>query len=170
MTIKDLYDFPLNEVVFFGTGSIVAIFSDILLNDLSRFEQSGKIITSLRPYFDEKPILINALYATLTILVAMIVVSLLYKILFGSLYPRTLLELCIYMLIAYPLGYGFDILIQKTKIFGSNLDKYYEVAGAGHWGAIAFMVAIIPSFLASTGISFIKKELNICMRDVINKI
>ena len=169
-TLKNLYEFPINEVVFFATGIIVAAFSDILLNDLSRFKQSGEIITSLRTYFDEKPILINALYAAITIFTAMISVSIIFRFAFGSFYPRGFIQLIIYMLIAYPIGYAFDVLIQKTMIFGSSLNKYYDVAGAGHWGAIAFMVAIIPSFFASYGISFMKKELNTCFRDVINKI
>lgn len=170
MNIKNLYDIPVNEMVFFGVGGFVAGFSDILLNDLSRFKESGKIITSLRPYFNDKPILICALYALITIMVAMIIVSTIFRIMFGTFYPKGFIELFVYILIAYPLGYVMDKMIERFNIFGKTLKPYYKEAGSGHWGALALIVAIIPSFFASYGISFCKKELNTCMRDVISKI
>lgn len=156
----------LNEGVFFGTGIGVAAISDIILNDLSRFKQSGAIINSLRPYFDNKPILLAAAYAALTIFCAMVVVSIIFRIFFGSFYPRTFVELFIYCVIAYPIGFGFDKIIDKFNIFGSSLKPYYKVAGSGHWGAIAFIVAIVPAFFTSFAISHTRDEIKSCIHKV----
>jgi len=48
--------------------------------------------------------------------------------------------------IAFPLGYLFDILIEKYKVFGNTLDEYYRVAGSGFWGAVAFIISILVSY------------------------
>jgi hypothetical protein len=39
-----------------------------------------------------------------------------------------------------------DILIEKYKIFGNTLDEYYKDAGAGFWGAVAFIMSIMISY------------------------
>jgi hypothetical protein len=45
------------------------------------------------------------------------------------------------------LGYSIDIIIDKLKIFGNDLDLYYKTAGAGLWGALAFVFSIIISYI-----------------------
>ena len=52
-----------------------------------------------------------------------------------------------FILISFPLGYVIDIIIDKFKIFGNDLDLYYKIAGAGLWGALAFVFSIIISYI-----------------------
>jgi hypothetical protein len=61
-------------------------------------------------------------------------------------------ELFMYTLLAIPVGYLFDILIYKYKVFGTLLDPYYKVAGAGFWGMVSFVFSILISY-------FIMKQL-----------
>ena len=56
-------------------------------------------------------------------------------------------ELIKFVCLAFPLGYIIDIIIDKFKIFGNELDLYYKTAGAGLWGALAFVFSIIISYL-----------------------
>ena len=44
-------------------------------------------------------------------------------------------------------GRIIDILIDEVKLFGNSLDKYYKEAGAGFWGAMAFIFSIIISLI-----------------------
>lgn len=149
----------VRAIIFYSIALLISFVSDIILNDLSRFKQSGQIITSLRPYFDNKPILVSAFLASLTIFIALLCVSIPFSLIFNSLYPRDFKELGIFILIAYPIGYVLDKLIYNLNIFGDSLKPYYKVAGAGHWGALAFLVAIIPAFIGSYSIQFFKDEL-----------
>jgi hypothetical protein len=89
----------------------------------------------------------SAIYAGLTIIVALLINILISKNIFGFYVPRNNNELIKFISIAFPLGYVIDIIIDKFKIFGNELDLYYKVAGAGLWGAIAFVFSIIISYL-----------------------
>ena len=141
----------MKVIVFIIIVFIVSALSDILLNLLSRNQLTKdynlKIILSLKPYFKNKSMIQCAVYAGITIVIALLINILISKILFGFYIPHNNTELIKFILIAFPLGYAIDIIIDKLKIFGSSLDLYYKVAGAGLWGALAFVFSIIISYL-----------------------
>lgn len=141
---------------FFFINFIVSFLSDIILNDLANdrgynFDVS-KIITSLKPYFEKKLIVESGFYAAITIIIALGITSLITNLLISVVYPRNNNELLKYSMIAFVVGYVVDILIDKLRIFGDTLDDYYRIAGAGLWGAIAFVFSIIISYLLQKNI------------------
>ena len=121
----------------------VGFISDIVLNDLST---RLKFLNSLIPYFENKSIIVAAVYAGLTIVSAIITLLPLSKLLFNFYLPNNLSELGKYLFLAYVIGFIFDYLIYKFKIF-DNLEEYYESSGVGHWGAIAFVFSIVISLM-----------------------
>lgn len=130
---------------------IVSLLSDIILNLLSRNsltkDYNLRIILSLKPYFKNKSIIQSAVYAGITIVVALLINILISKFLLDFYIPHNNTELIKFIGIAFPLGYIIDIIIDRFKIFGNDLDLYYKVAGAGLWGALAFVFSIIISYL-----------------------
>ena len=140
----------MKAIIFIIIVFIVSALSDILLNLLSKNkltkEYNLKIILSLKPYFKNKSMIESAVYAGITIIVALLINMLISKNIFGFCIPRNNNELLKFIIIAFPLGYIIDIMIDKFKIFGNSLDLYYKVAGAGLWGALAFVFSIIISY------------------------
>jgi len=141
----------MKVIIFIIIIFIISALSDIILNFLSRNSLTKKynlkIILSLRPYFKNKSIIKSAIYAGLTIVVALLINILISKNIFGFYTPSNTNELIKFICIAFPLGYAIDIIIDKFKIFGNDLDLYYKVAGAGLWGALAFIFSIIISYI-----------------------
>ena len=137
----------MKVIIFIIIIFIVSSLSDIILNLLSRNslikKYNLKIILSLRPYFKNKSIIHSAIYAGLTIVVALLINILISKNIFGFYTPSNNNELIKFILISFPLGYVIDIIIDKFKIFGNDLDLYYKIAGAGLWGALAFVKQIV---------------------------
>jgi hypothetical protein len=144
----------MKAMLFIIIVFIVSLLSDILLNILSKNkltkEYNLKIILSLKPYFKNKSMIQSAVYAGITIIVALLINMLISKSIFGFCVPSNNNELIKFILIAFPLGYIIDIMIDKFKIFGSSLNLYYKVAGAGLWGALAFVFSIIISYLLAS--------------------
>jgi len=140
----------MKALLFIIIVFIVSALSDVLLNLLSRNSLTQKynlkIILSLKPYFKNKSMIQSAVYAGITIIVALLINMLISKNIFGFYVPRNNNELIKFLSIAFPLGYIIDILIDKLKIFGRSLDLYYKAAGAGLWGALAFVFSIIISY------------------------
>jgi hypothetical protein len=141
---------------FLFINFFVSMFSDIALNDLAnekgpKFFKSN-IILSLKPYFANKSIIVSGIYAALTICITLVVLALISKLLFGFMVPSTFTELYKYLILAFMLGYLVDIAIDKFDLFGKSLRPYYKVAGAGFWGALAFVVSIIISFFIQKNI------------------
>jgi hypothetical protein len=138
-------------LIFIIINFVVSSISDVILNLLSRNSfiknHNFKIILSLKPYFTNKTILQSAIYAGLTIMVALLINMIISKNITGIIVPKNNSELFKFILIAFPLGYIVDIIINECHIFGNELDLYYKVAGAGLWGAIAFVFSIIFSYL-----------------------
>lgn len=122
---------------------IVGCISDIILNDLST---RVSYLNSLIPYFKNKSIIVAAIYAGLTIVSAIIVLLPISNTVFGFYIPNNFIDLIKYLLLAYIIGFLFDYLIFKFKIF-DNLEEYYKSAGVGHWGAIAFIFSILLSLI-----------------------
>ena len=141
----------MKVIIFIIIIFIISALSDIILNFLSRNSLTKKynlkIILSLRPYFKNKSIIKSAIYAGLTIVVALLINILISKNIFGFYTPSNTNELIKFICIAFPLGYAIDIIIDKFKIFGNELDLYYKTAGAGLWGALAFIFSIIISYI-----------------------
>ena len=71
------------------------------------------------------------------------------KWLFGFYVPSGRVNLVLTSILGFIIGWVLDVLVKKLKPFGSSLDPYYEVAGAGFWGAVALVFAIVMSFLGS---------------------
>lgn len=155
------------QLLFLITLFCVSFMSDLILNDLTRSPlakyHNGVIIKSLESYFKNKSLVESGVYASITVVVAYLCLMVLWSLLgmgmgmrMPSLPTRELvysklnistLKLLFYELIAaFILGYGIDILIDKMKIFGDSLDDYYAVAGAGLWGAVAFVFSICLTY------------------------
>jgi hypothetical protein len=141
---------------FFFLNFIVSFLSDIVLNDLSTDKGQkifkSDIIKSLRPYFKNKFIIESAIYAGLTVVITLAILSLITYKAFKIKYPTNNKELVIYCSIGFALGYFVDFVIYKLKPFGKELDAYYKIARAGFWGAVAFVFAILISY-------FVQKKL-----------
>jgi hypothetical protein len=141
----------MEVIIFIIINFIVSALSDVSLNLLSRNsltkDYNFKIILSLIPYFKNKSMIKCAVYAGITIVVALLINILISKILLGFYIPHNNNELIKFIGIAFPLGYAVDIIIDKLKIFGNDLELYYKIAGAGLWGALAFVFSIIISYL-----------------------
>jgi len=140
----------MKVLIFIIINFIISGISDIMLNYLSRHKLSKihnlKIILSLKPYFRNKSVIKSAIYAGITIVIALIINILISKNIFGFCVPRNNNELLKFITISFPLGYIIDIIIYNLKIFGTELDLYYKRAGAGLWGALAFVFSIIISY------------------------
>jgi hypothetical protein len=133
----------MNIFTFILLNFLVGFISDIILNDLS---SRIKFLNSLIPYFEDKSIIVAALYAGITIVSAIIPLLNLSNLLFKFYIPLDFKGLLKYLVLSYIIGFIYDYLIYKLNIF-DNLDKYYEQVGAGHWGAIAFIFSIVISLI-----------------------
>ena len=121
---------------------VVSFLSDIILRDLS---MNFNTITSLRPYFKNMSIIESAIYAGITIEVAIIITMLFSKLLFGFMIPKSNIELLKYCILAFVLGYIIDVYIDKTHLF-KDLTLFYKEIGSGFWGSITFLFSIIISY------------------------
>lgn len=124
----------------------VAFLSDIILRFLSK-QNINPILTSLKLYFKNKSIIYAGFLAGLTIVSALLISISVSYLCYGFLMPSNYKELIYFLIISFILGYIIDYLIYKWQIFGKSLNKYYQLAGAGFWGAIAFLFSIIVSYL-----------------------
>ena len=140
-----------NDITFLSINFIVSFLSDIGLQILAKPPISkyhnNKIILSLKDYFKGKGVIESGVYAGLTIVIALIIVMAISKHFFGFTIPSNNQEYFRYFALAFISGYIIDILIDEAKLFGNSLDKYYKEAGAGFWGAIAFIFSILISLM-----------------------
>lgn len=137
-------------ITFVFVNFVVSVFSDIALNDVANppqpFPFHSKIIDSLKPYFKNKSIIVSGIYAGITICLTLVGVCALSNLLFGFYVPNNVKQLAMFCALAFPIGFVVDICIDKLKIFGKSLDPYYKIAGAGFWGAAAFITSIVISY------------------------
>ena len=132
----------------------IGFFSDVILNYLSRQTFSPESIKALNVYFMRKSNLspfvrdiVSAIYAGLTIVVILFITMFISNIVFEFNHPRKIKELIKFMILAFPIGYIADVIIYHIELFGPSLNHFYEIAGAGFWGAIAFLFAIRVSYI-----------------------
>jgi len=69
------------------------------------------------------------------------------KKMYGFYVPATNNQLLYAVIVSFVLGFVADIVIDNLKIFGSTLDEYYRIAGAGLWGAFAIVMSVIVSYI-----------------------
>ena len=134
----------------------IGFLSDIVLNYLSRQTYAPATIKALKVYFSrpgiKNPLLrdtVSATYAGLTIVAALLVTMFFAQLIFKFSHPRSRTQLYKFLLLAFPIGYLMDILIYKTELFGPTLNPFYKIAGAGFWGAMAYIFAIIIAYFIS---------------------
>ena len=126
---------------------IIAFISDLLLNVLSRLSFLPKYITSLYSYFEHyKSAILTGIYAGITVITVLIATMIISHYMFNFSVPFSSQELYKFLILSFILGYIADILIYKLHIFGSTLDQFYSVAGAGFGGAISLVFCIIVSY------------------------
>ena len=128
---------------------IVTIFSDLGLNFLSRQSQSlvPRSIKALKSYFDYyNNIALTGIYASITVLICYLITAEIVYLLFNLSVPNNIKQLFLFLIVAFFVGYIADIIIYKYKIFGTTLDMFYKEAGAGLYGAISFILAIVISY------------------------
>ena len=138
----------------------VSFLSDIVLNDIARGKMSifqSNIIKSLRPYFTEKSIVFSALLAGLTIATAVLITSFFSMFILGFNFPKNLIQLASFSVLSFSIGFVIDVVIDSLNLFGKSLKPYYKVAGAGLWGALAFLFSIqISYFLQNVFLPYLK--------------
>ena len=137
---------------FFSCIFFVSAISDIFLNIISRSKYSPPSIRSLRSYFLQHSPIISAVLAALTIIITLIPTMLLSKLLFNFYKPDTIKELWKFLTLATPIGYLADNIIYYFQLFGTQLNPYYKLVGAGLWGSLAFVFSIIITFFITSKI------------------
>jgi len=120
--------------------------ADVVLNDMSRYSDN-EIMKSLQLYFREKSIVEAAVYAGITVVAVVLMIMYVTKKVYGFHVPVTNNQLLYSVIVSFVLGFVADIVIDKLKIFGSTLDEYYRIAGAGLWGALAIVMSVIVSYI-----------------------
>jgi hypothetical protein len=132
---------------FIFINFFVGFISDLVLNILSRIKYSPPSIRSLYTYFKHyDSAILTAIYAGLTVISVLIPVMILSYIIFGFATPTNKTQLLKLILLSIPFGYFADVIIYKYHIFGNTLDPFYEIAGAGFWGAMSLIFSIIVSW------------------------
>ena len=135
---------------FIIANFLVSAFSDLFLNYLSRVKsvRMPKPIVALKSYFKHYDnAFLTAVYAGLTVIVVLLLTMFFSKFIWGFATPVTIPQLLRFLSLAIPLGYIADVFIYKYKVFGLTLDAYYKAAGSGFYGAFAFAVSIVFSYV-----------------------
>ena len=144
---------------------IIGFLADLVLNYLSRQTYAPATVKALEIYFERKEIksaswraIISGVNAGLTIVGVLLIVMGVYKLTIASAsstsastsasiwHPTTPKQLLYFLLLAFPIGWAADVIIYKTQLFGPSLNPYYKIAGAGLWGALAFIFSILVSY------------------------
>lgn len=128
--------------LFLIINFLVGFFSDIVLNFLSRREFMLSGIKALKPYFAKHSVLSAALYAGITVVVTLACMLL---VMYSLQFKYSNINLILFSFVA---GFFADILIEKLKIFGNDLDEYYRKVGKGVWGGLAIMFSVINTVAA----------------------
>lgn len=127
---------------------LIAFVSDLVLNALSRSPYSPAAVQALRSYFGKR-VIVPAFLAGLTVVTVLLLTMVLSELVFHFTAPRNTRQLVLFLLLAAPLGFVADIVIYRGQVFGASLNPFYKIAGAGFWGALAFLFAIGLSYLVA---------------------
>ena len=127
------------NIPFLVLNGTIAFFSDIFLNILSHYNTGN--IKTLIPYFKDKSVFKAALYATITVIIIVIIIMNLFKIVYGKTLPENNIETIKYLILTFIIGYIADVLIYKLDIF-PKLDLYYKTLGSGLWGGLAICFSV----------------------------
>ena len=124
---------------------LVGFLSDIILNFIAhQFPKTN--FGTLLPYFKNKSVLKAGLYAGLTVIIVVIIISLTSKLILGFYVPNNLLNLFKYCIITFIVSYIGDVLIEELHIFGNSLNLFYKSVGSGLWGSLAILFSVIISY------------------------
>ena len=134
---------------FLTLSFLVGVVSDFTLQWASRRFTSSNMLSSLQVYFAQRSPWLSAIYAGATVLLGVWLTLQANRRLFGFYVPSGHVNLVLTSILGFIIGWVLDVLIKKFKPFGDSLDPYYEVAGAGFWGAAALVFAIMMSFVGS---------------------
>ncbi len=129
----------MKPITFILINFFVSFFSDIVLNDLSKY------IKSFQSYFHNQSIIKCAFIAGLTVVIALLINMGCSYFLFSFMVPNHFTQLLYFCILAFFIGYLIDIIIYKFKLI-DGLTNYYKAFGAGLWGAIAFVFSIVISY------------------------
>ena len=132
----------MKPITFILINFFVSFFSDIVLNDLSKY---NKTLQSLQGYFNNQSIIKCAFIAGLTVVIALLINMGCSYFLFTFVIPTNFIQLTCFCILAFFIGYLIDIIIYRFKLI-HGLTNYYKVFGAGLWGAIAFVFSIVISY------------------------
>lgn len=130
----------MKPITFIIINFFVSFFSDIVLNDLSKY----KSLKSLQSYFKQS-IIKCAFVAGLSVVIALLITMGCSYLLFSFMVPNHLIQLTCFCMLAFFIGYLIDIIIYKFNII-DGLTNYYNAFGAGLWGAVAFVFSIVISY------------------------
>jgi len=131
--------------IYLFINFIIGFISDIILNILAhKFPKTT--LGTLLPYFKNKTIIQAGVYAGLTVLIVVSIISIISKQLFDFYVPNNIKQLFKYCIITFIISYIGDIIIEKLHIFGNSLDLYYNTLGSGLWGALAILFSVIVSY------------------------
>lgn len=139
MLIYKYYEYIMKPITFILINFFVSFFSDIVLNDLSKY------IKSLQSYFHNQSIIKCAFVAGLTVVIALLINMGCSYLLFSFMVPTNFTQLICFCVLAFFIGYLLDIIIYRFKLI-DGLTNYYKAFGAGLWGVIAFVFSIVISY------------------------
>ena len=134
----------MNIHIFLFINFIIGFVSDIILNHLSNYDFLN--LNTLKPYFDNKSIIEEAIYAGITVYIIVLIIVLIFKLIYKRYLPENKNEYIVFLLITFILGFIGDYIIYWIDIF-PKLKLYYETVGVGLWGGLAILFSVIVSLL-----------------------
>lgn len=126
---------------------MIAAVSDIILNKLSFLPNTTITLKSLRPYYRKYGSIIAPVLASITILVAFFINTILFKLLFSTFLPTTRMHTVWFIIMAIIIGITADIVIDRYHIFGNSLNEYYSISLSYMWGFLSYLFALFGSWI-----------------------
>ena len=135
---------------------IVGFVSDLILMYLSLELQINKTIASLQPYFNNYGWK-SPFYAGITCVIASILCLAVYMLITQQYSIDIDINIMYIIVLGFIIGFMSDYLINIFKIFGNNLNSYYNVTGdilSAIYGALALVICIIAAILSKKILHF----------------
>jgi len=135
------------EIYFLVINFFIGLFSDIILNYLTHAPSNYvKPLSSLKPYFSNKSVMKAAIYAGITVIIIVAMITNTFKLFYQKPLPTTVNEYLVFLMITFAYGYICDIIINRCNIF-PLLKKYYNELGEGLWGGLAILFSVVISLI-----------------------